>query len=470
MKIKFFSQLSVTYRVLFVTVFVLFISLVGAIVLLNGFVEKQMRHTYAESVHTLFNSFEDGVKGSLERGQMQNFQKLLHRQKQIKGVMGVNLYDKEGQINLSSNKIIDGNKLSDQLLNQLDLSEEPVVFETDSSLTIYVPQLVVSDCIRCHPTWKNGGVGGVLSLTYDLSSLNSVISRLKYFTSIGTIILLIIISFIIFFVMRKMVSKPINAVVKGLKDAAQGEGDLTKRLEVNSQDEVGSLSNWFNIFVKKIQGIITDIAGNSENLNASSDKLLTIFQKMSKGVDNMSSKSNSVAKAADEMSSNMSSVAEAAEQSSANISMVSSAAEEMTSTINEIAQNTEKTRNTSNHAVLRIKKAADNIEHLRVSAQDIGKVVETINDISDQTNLLALNATIEAARAGEAGKGFAVVANEIKALARQTAEATLEIKEKIESIQGSTQATVSEIQEITKAINGDEQNVRPLFRGESRHR
>lgn len=449
---KFIARLSVTYRVIFVVVFVLFISLVATVFLLNGFVERQMRQTYTDSVQTLFDSFEDGVKGSLERGQMKNFQKLLHRQKEIQGVIGVDLYDKNGQVNLSSNTIAGKIELPKDILHQIRESKSQVIFETDASLTVYGPQWVVTDCIRCHPGWKNGDMGGVLSLAYNLESLNSVISRLKFFTSGGSFVLLVIISCIIFLVMQKMVSKPIKEVSTGLKDVAEGEGDLSKRLEVKNKNDVGSLSKWFNIFAKKIQGIITGIAEDSKKLNTSSNRLLTISRQMSEGIDNLSIKANSVAAAADEMNSNLSFVAESAEQFSTNISMVASAAEEMNATINEIAQNTEKTRETSSKAVLRTNKASENIDHLSKSAMEIGKVVETINDISDQTNLLALNATIEAARAGEAGKGFGVVAIEIKNLARKTADATCEIKEKIESIQGSTQETVSEIEGISVAI------------------
>lgn len=268
---------------------------------------------------------------------------------------------------------------------------------------------------------------------------------------IGVISLLVFIM-IIFFIANS-ITKPINTIVKNIKDIAEGEGDLTKRLEVVSNDEIGDLSKWFNVFIEKLQGIIGDIAGNSIKLDDSSNELATISKVMSASAGQMSDRANNVATAAEEMSSNMSSIAAAVEESSTNINMVSSATEEMTSTINEISQNTEKTRDTSNQAVLRTKTTAENIGNLSKSAQEIGQVVETINDISEQTNLLALNATIEAARAGEAGKGFAVVANEIKELASQTAEATLEIKEKIGGIQKSTRDTVSEIDEISVAIN-----------------
>ncbi|MCP3924135.1 MAG: methyl-accepting chemotaxis protein [Desulfobacterales bacterium] len=234
-----------------------------------------------------------------------------------------------------------------------------------------------------------------------------------------------------------------------------GKGDLSKRIEMKKipKDEVGNLVKSFNTFVQTLQGTMTEISGNSGKLNGSSNGLLKISEEMADGVVKMSEKSTTVAASAEQMSSNMSSIAAAVEQSSINIGSVSKAAEEMTSTINEIAQNTEKTKINSHHAASRAKTASDNIGNLGKSAQEIGQVVETINEISEQTNLLALNATIEAARAGDAGKGFAVVANEIKDLAKQTAEATLEIKGKITSIQSSTKNTVSEIEEVAVEIN-----------------
>jgi methyl-accepting chemotaxis protein len=133
--------------------------------------------------------------------------------------------------------------------------------------------------------------------------------------------------------------------------------------------------------------------------------------------------------------------------------MVASAAEEMSATIAEIAQNSEMAHTISEEAVGKAKSTSAKINDLHIAAQAINKVTETITEISEQTNLLALNATIEAARAGDAGKGFAVVANEIKELAKQTAAATQNIKKQIGEVQGTTEETTTEIDQISVVIN-----------------
>jgi len=255
-----------------------------------------------------------------------------------------------------------------------------------------------------------------------------------------------------YFVTRS-ITRPVKLVVAGLMDIAEGEGDLTMRLDVNSKDEMGELARWFNTFIEKMQKIIKDIAGNAETLSSSSTELSAISQQMTAGAEQTSGKSNTVATAAEEMSSNMNSVAAAVEEASTNVGLVATSAEEMTSVINEIAKNTEKARGITGEAVSEAQSTSEKIDELGKAAQMIGKVTETITEISEQTNLLALNATIEAARAGEAGKGFAVVANEIKELSKQTAEATSEIRSKIEGIQNSTEGTVTQIEQITKITN-----------------
>jgi methyl-accepting chemotaxis protein len=246
--------------------------------------------------------------------------------------------------------------------------------------------------------------------------------------------------------------RPIDQVARRLEDIAQGEGDLTRRLEVKTQDEVGRLAHWFNVFVEKLQAVIGDVAHHAGTVASSSEALSTVSQQMSNGAALMASQSSDVSAAAEQMNLSMVSVASASEQVAANMNAVASSVDNMSATIAEIAQHTEKAKCTSETAVDRVKNTSNKVDILGQSAQAIGKVTEVIAEISDQTNLLALNATIEAARAGEAGKGFAVVANEIKELARQTASATHDIKAKIDGIQNSTDETVSEIEQIVQVI------------------
>ncbi len=247
--------------------------------------------------------------------------------------------------------------------------------------------------------------------------------------------------------------KPIRNTVNMLKDIAEGEGDLTSRLEINSRDEIGELANWFNQFIGKVQKIITEVADQVNLLNNSATNLSDISTGMSAGAEQMSSKASNVATAAEEMSSNTGNIAVTAGQATENVNLTATAIQEMTSVINDIADNTAKARSITIDSVAQTTSANQQVNELGGAAQEIGKVIETITSISSQVNLLALNATIEAARAGEAGKGFAVVANEIKELAQQTADAAGEIQERVEGIQRSTKGTVVEIETVTVKVN-----------------
>lgn len=248
------------------------------------------------------------------------------------------------------------------------------------------------------------------------------------------------------------ITGPIREVTAGLRDVAEGEGDLTKRLQLDAKNEVGELAAWFNVFIDKINLMIKEIADHAHRLGQSADQLLTISTAMSDNAVTVSATSSGVAKAAAQMSSGMSSVAAGSTEAARNIGLVADAAEAMTEAVSRIASGSEKARGITESAVAKAVSATSRVNHLGTAASAISKVTEVITEISAQTNLLALNATIEAARAGEAGKGFAVVANEIKALASQTTQATTDIKEKIADIQHSTEDTVKEIGEITEVI------------------
>jgi methyl-accepting chemotaxis protein len=261
----------------------------------------------------------------------------------------------------------------------------------------------------------------------------------------------------------RSITGPIGDVTAGLRDVAEGEGDLTKRLNIGYTNEVGELAAWFNVFIDKIDVMLREIADNSGRLGYSADGLLAISTTMSENAENVSAGSTAVADAAGRMSTSMTTVAGTSSEASENINLVAAAAEEMTTSVSQIAASSESARGITELAVAKAASASKRVNQLGLAATAISKVTEVITEISAQTNLLALNATIEAARAGEAGKGFAVVANEIKALASQTTQATQDIKGKIADIQDSTEHTVKEIGEITEVIDKVNSTVALIF-------
>lgn len=291
----------------------------------------------------------------------------------------------------------------------------------------------------------------IIGAAADNQEISSPVTNLAKVSGLTALISIVVAVFIILFVTNSL-TRPLNEVVNKLKDAAQGEGDLTTRIEAKSKDEIGDLAESFNIFISKIQEIITDVSINSKELSTSAENLAEISVQMSDNSEKMNQKSSSVTSSSDDMKKNITSVAAVLDETALNINTVAAAAEQMSATINEIAQNTGNANQITQNAVAEAKDVTLQVNELGAAATEINNVINTISDISKQVNLLALNATIEAARAGESGKGFAVVANEIKELAGQTAAASDAIKDKVESIQMSTGNTVSKIKIITDII------------------
>lgn len=274
-------------------------------------------------------------------------------------------------------------------------------------------------------------------------------SLVRTLVMIGGLTLILIVYLII---TARSITHPIAGVAAMLKEIAEGDGDLTRRLEVKTRDELGLLARHFNTFEEKLQEIIRQISHNATIVASSATELSAVSAQTAGSVQTLAGRTATLAAAAEESSANTTSVASSMEQASVNLSSVASATEEMSATIGELASNTEKAQSISLRAGEQAVSVSVLMSQLGQAASEIGKVTETITEISSQTNLLALNATIEAARAGNAGKGFAVVASEIKELARQTAAATEDIKGKIEGVQSSTGRALTDIEKITGVI------------------
>lgn len=238
-----------------------------------------------------------------------------------------------------------------------------------------------------------------------------------------------------------------------LKDIAEGEGDLTKRLDDIRKDEMGEMARYFNKFIGKLQSLISTIASNADTVASSATELSTASTQIAANAEEMSSQTTTVASATQEATANITTMSSVASNMSDSANSVATAIEEMSASLNEVARNCQNELRIAGEAGTHASTGKAVMDKLGATAQSIGKVIELINSIADQTNLLALNATIEAASAGDAGRGFAVVANEVKDLAKQTAQATEEIQKQVEDIQKNTTAAVKAIDAVSTVID-----------------
>lgn len=250
------------------------------------------------------------------------------------------------------------------------------------------------------------------------------------------------------------------SMIKGIKKAnqialelAEGDGDLTRRMNFTARDEIGLLGTSIDKLLTSLGRMIRNIKESGDSIDSSGQELAALAEQMRGATSTIQANATGVAASAEEMSSNMNTVAAAVEEAAVSIRTVADSTGAIADAGKEIAMSTKQARAMTTEAVNYGKSSYALISTLGDAARDIGRVTETITDISEQTNLLALNATIEAARAGDFGKGFAVVANEIKELAKQTAASIVEIGAKIEGIQNSTGKTVGEIEKILNAIS-----------------
>jgi methyl-accepting chemotaxis protein len=312
--------------------------------------------------------------------------------------------------------------------------------------------------------------GGMVSRQHESLKVDSVeaLAEISFLTKLLYVLLGagIAVAAVIIYLTNRSIVPPILSMVAAMGNLARGECS-TVVPGVDRRDEIGEMAAGLEVFK---QSIIETARLRNENEESEQRRIQQRNAEMRKVADDFESTVGQIVEGISSASTELeasagtltataarshelsAAVAAASEEAATNVQSVASAAEELTSSVNEISRQVQESARVASEAVTQAHQTNDRVGELSKAATRIGDVIELINTIAGQTNLLALNATIEAARAGEAGRGFAVVASEVKALAEQTAKATGEIGQQINSIQTATQESVGAIREISGTI------------------
>ncbi|WP_287817682.1 methyl-accepting chemotaxis protein [Idiomarina sp.] len=261
----------------------------------------------------------------------------------------------------------------------------------------------------------------------------------EFFKLAGLALFLAVPLLLLFVLIIRSITRPLKTINNAMFDIAEGEGDLTRRLDDSGSDELAKLATSFNTFVHKIQQLVQSVQESAKHESEAASQLTDLSATSSRQSDELSSQTSSIATAITELSSSASEVADHARQAADSANTADEEAGRSAIIVRESVNNIEALTS-------ELGKAGEKARLLQDGSDKIGNILGVIVAIAEQTNLLALNAAIEAARAGDAGRGFAVVADEVRTLATRTQHSTDEISSIVESIQGA-------IKEVSQIIN-----------------
>ena len=299
-----------------------------------------------------------------------------------------------------------------------------------------------NEIVITEPIEDDTGRVGSIAMRLNLSELNSLIKNAVW----DAVLLVLVISLIalgVAWVVQLGITRRIRRVVQALRDIAEGEGDLTRRLPVSGRDEIADLAIWFNTFVERLHAIIQSVSDTAREVSDKTQTVSSLSNDNEVAIKDQQAEIEQIVVAIQQMASVVEGVTESVTETADKSAQADQTARSGREVVNQTSQQIE-------HLAADIESASQTIHQLQSQTESIGTVLDVIRGVAEQTNLLALNAAIEAARAGEQGRGFAVVADEVRTLASRTQSSTTEIQEMIERLQEGAKIAVTKMAEGTR--------------------
>ena len=373
------------------------------------------------------SSITASVASSLERGEMDKFTRILSQQNEIEGLEEYSLLDSGGVVRYSSKEEFLNRKIEEGQLKEVMQKTEALTRVSEKGIEIYQQEKVQPDCIRCHQSWKANDTCGISYFRFSADAIEKAkheseasIASLKstsltiLFGIIAVVVMVLVV--LVYYLLRRFVGSPLREFSAFLEQFETDEGDLTRRISIETQDEIGDMARLFNSFVGGLNTVIARVQGAASELGSKAQNQAATVDQVSGAIDKIAGDTNGNAAVALEARDSVKKIEVGMEK--ANVAVAS-----LTTTMQELADTSLRTMH----------------------------IVKSIDEIAFQTNLLALNAAVEAARAGEAGKGFAVVAEEVRNLAQHAASASHDTSALIE-------AMVSRIRESAALVESTRSN------------